>query len=158
MAWTAPSTWSAGATLTAAQLNTQVRDNFKAIGDAQTAYTPTLTNWTLGNGTLTGKYIEVGKFIVGSVFYTVGSTDTKSGNLVISRPVTAVSGTAGEPCGGMAELFDTSGSAREFYVTARNSTTTFRFYSVSGTIATATAPWTWATGDTLQADFCYEAA
>ena len=31
MAWTSPSTWVAGATVTAAQLNTQIRDNVKAI-------------------------------------------------------------------------------------------------------------------------------
>lgn len=29
--WTSPSTWTAGATLTAAQLNTQVRDNLSAL-------------------------------------------------------------------------------------------------------------------------------
>ncbi len=157
MVWTDPKTMGSEAA-TSSDWNTYIRDNFKAIGDAWTSYTPTLTNWTLGNGTLTGTYRKAGKTVWGSIYYTVGSTDTKSGNLVISRPVTALSGTAGEPCGGMAELFDTSGSAREFYVVARNSTTNFRFYSVSGTIATATAPWTWATGDTLQASFFYEAA
>ena len=51
MAWTAPRTWTDGETVTAVLLNTHVRDNLKAIGDAWTAYTPALTGVTLGNGT-----------------------------------------------------------------------------------------------------------
>lgn len=65
MAWTAPSTWVAGAVVTAAQLNQQVRDNFKAIGDSGTAFTPAwtgaTTNPVIGNGTLTGGYNVAGK-------------------------------------------------------------------------------------------------
>ena len=46
MAWTTPSTWTAGAVLTAAQLNTQVKGNLDVIGGAWTAYTPTWTGAT----------------------------------------------------------------------------------------------------------------
>ena len=159
MAWTTPSTWAAAAVLTASQLNTQLRDNMKAIGDPWVAYTPTLTNWTLSNGTLAGFYMQAGKLVWGKVSYTVGSSDTKSGNLVISLPVTKVAdGGAGFPLQGTAELFDTSASLRNYVFVAHNASTSMRFYDGAGNIVVPTVPWTWATGDKLNATFMYEAA
>lgn len=80
MAWTAPSTWAAAAVLTAAQLNTQVRDNFKAIGDPGIAFTPTwtaaTTNPAIGNGTLTGGYNVAGKRLWIWMRIVMGSTTT----------------------------------------------------------------------------------
>ena len=158
MVWTSPRTWVAGEVPTAAIFNTHVRDNLKAIGDAWTSYSPTLGGWTLGNGTLTGYYLQAGKDVRGKVFYTVGSTDTKSGALTISLPVTKVTDSGlGMPLG-TAVLFDTSTSTRNFQHVAQNSTTAMRFYSSAGAALTDTAPWTWATGDTLVALFMYEAA
>lgn len=67
MAWTSPRTWVAGEVVTASIGNTHWRDNFKAIGDAWTAYTPTWksgaggTDILIGNGTLSGVKREVGK-------------------------------------------------------------------------------------------------
>lgn len=158
MAWTAPRTWVAGETVTAANLNAHVRDNLNAIGDPWTSYTPTLSNWTLGNGTLTGFYIQAGKFVWGKAFYTVGSTDTKSGNLVIGLPVTKVTddGT-GSPVGfGLA--FDTSGSAYNTVVAGHSTTARMLFYTPTSGVVNATVPWTWATGDKLHVEFFYEAA
>jgi hypothetical protein len=159
MAWTAPRTWVAGETLTAALLNTHLRDNLKALGDSWTAYTPTLTNWTLGNGTLTGSYIQVGKLVIGKVFFTVGSTTTVSGTLVISLPVTKVSDDAlGTSLHGSAMLFDTSSSARAVRHVFQQSTAAMNFYDASGQVQNATNPWAWASGDKLNATFMYEAA
>lgn len=158
MAWTTPRTWVSGETLTAALLNTHVRDNFDAIGDPWTSYSPTLSNWTLGNGTLTGYYIQAGSLVIGKLSYTVGSTDTKSGAIVFSLPVTKVTdGGLGTPLG-TAELFDTSGSARNFVHCAQNATGSMRFYDAAGTAVTDASPWTWATGDTIEVSFRYEAA
>lgn len=160
MAWTSPSTWVAGAVLTAAQLNQQLRDNLKAIGDPWQSYTPTLTGWTLGNGTLTGYYMQAGKLVWGKVFLTLGSTSSPSGNLVISLPVTKVADDGVfTSLQGTAVLFDTSASARAVYSTVHNSITTARFVSsASATPVDATTPWTWANGDKLNATFMYEAA
>lgn len=155
MAWTTPSTWSAGATLTAAQLNTQVRDNLKAIGDPWTSYSPALVNWTLGNGTLTGVYMQAGKLVWGRVAYTVGSTDTKSGNLLITLPVTKISDDGPEGAG---VAFDTSGTAYNTVVVGHSTTSRMLFYTPTAGIVTPSVPWTWATGDTLKASFFYEAA
>lgn len=78
MAWTAPRTWVAGETVTAAMLNTHLRDNFKAITDPWTAYTPTLagTGWSLGNGTLNGWYSRIGNTVKFRAELVVGSTTT----------------------------------------------------------------------------------
>lgn len=158
MTWNTPQAWSGIPSATF--FDEQIRDNFKAIGDAWQAYTPALNNWTLGNGTLTGYYMQAGKLVWGKVFYTVGSTDTKSGNLVISLPVTKVADDSTfTSMQGTAVLFDTSGAARAVYFTVHNSTTAMRFVSAaSATPAAASTPWTWATGDKLNATFTYEAA
>lgn len=80
MVYTEPPLFAAGAALTAAQMNAYVRDNFKALGDAWTAYTPTwassATQPVLGNGTLTGAYMRVGKLLAFRIALTMGSTTT----------------------------------------------------------------------------------
>lgn len=93
MTWTDPRTWLAGERLTAALLNQQLRDNQKAIGDAWTAYTPTWSSTgtavALGNGTVTGAYIEAGNLIIWKFLITSGTTTTYgTGNYAISLPVT----------------------------------------------------------------------
>lgn len=159
MVWSSPRTWVAGEIPTASIFNTHVRDNLKAIGDPWTAYTPTLSNWTLGNGTLTGFYLQAGKLVIGKVFLTLGSTTTPSGNLVISLPVAKLT-EAGQttPLHGNALAFDTSGSATNIVFPAHSTTTAMRFYTAAAGLVTATVPWTWANGDQLNADFMYEAA
>jgi hypothetical protein len=78
MAWTAPYTWPAALVVTAAKLNEQVRDNFKAIGDPWTAWTPTWTAGggatTLGNGTLNAAYSSAGKLLRIRINLALGST------------------------------------------------------------------------------------
>ena len=159
---TTPRTWVAGEVPTATHFNENLRDFGRAFADAWTAYTPTLTASTTSptNWTQTGYYMQAGKLVWGKVFYTVGSTDTKSGNLVISLPVTKVADDSTfTSMQGTAVLFDTSGAARAVYFTVHNSTTAMRFVSAaSATPAAASTPWTWATGDKLNATFTYEAA
>jgi hypothetical protein len=97
MAWTDPRTWVAGETVTAAQLNTHVRDNLKAVGDPWAAYTPTwtavTTNPTLGNGILAGDFMQAGKLVAFRIDLTFGSTtNAGSGNYRWSLPVTSIIG------------------------------------------------------------------
>jgi hypothetical protein len=159
MAWTAPRTWVAGEVPSASTFNTHVRDNLKAIGDAWTAYTPTLTNWTLGNGTLTGSYVQAGKLTFAKVFLTLGTTTTPSGNLVISIPFTKVADDGiNTSMGGTAVLLDTSVPTTNVLFPVHSATGSVRFISTAGATATATSPWTWATGDKLNAEFWYESA
>lgn len=158
MAYSTPPTFSAGSALTAAQLNTYLRDNFKAIGDAWTSYSPSLTNWAIGNGTLTGDYMQVGKLVFGKIALTLGSTSTMSGNCVISLPVTklADAGTATSFGSGLAT--DTSSGAVNCLVVAHATTTSMRFYTPTSGLVAGSVPWTWANTDVLTADFMYEAA
>lgn len=52
MAYTTPATWVSGATLTAAQMNTQVRDNLSAIRDTGRVFAST-SNQSISNNTWT---------------------------------------------------------------------------------------------------------
>ncbi|UUW87394.1 hypothetical protein [Pimelobacter simplex] len=99
MPWNNPKTWLPNAVLTAAELNQYVRDNFRAIGDAWTSYTPTWTSSStqpaLGNGTATGRYLQAGKLIVYRSAVAMGTTTTfGAGQYYLSLPVAAhVTGT-----------------------------------------------------------------
>lgn len=53
MAYTTPSTWVAGAVLTAAQLNTQLRDNVRFLHGPPTARVQGITDSTFANGAYT---------------------------------------------------------------------------------------------------------
>ena len=154
MAWSTPATWVAGIP-TVANFNARIRDQFNALGDPWTAYVPALTGWSLGNGTLTGVVREIGKEIQGTVTFTYGSTTTPSGNLRISLPVTKISGLS---VIGNAQIFDTSASTRFHRVVFATTSTEMQFASEADARATSTVPMTWATGDTLIAEFRYQAA
>lgn len=157
MAFSTPPTFVAGNTLTAAQLNQYVRDNFKALGDAWTSYTPTIGGWTLSNGTLVGKYMRTDKLVIGRIEYTVGSSDTKSGTITFTTPATPnlINGATVGQCG----LFDTSAPARaNRFVFWGSVGDVLYLTSENDTRVTATSPWTWATGDQMMLIFEYEAA
>ncbi|MFJ9315765.1 hypothetical protein ACIRN4_16365 [Pimelobacter simplex] len=91
MAWSNPKTWFPNIALNASELNQYVRDNFKAIGDPWTAYTPTWTASTtspvLNNGTISGRYVLAGKWLMFRINITMGSTTTfGSGAYAVSLP------------------------------------------------------------------------
>lgn len=94
-AWTAPRTWVAGNTLTAAQLNVDVRDNTLHIYEAfqaWTSFTPTLggTSAALGNGTLVCHYMQFNKTVHARYILLGGSTtNLSSDRLTLTLPVTA---------------------------------------------------------------------
>lgn len=158
MTWTDPRTWVAGEVITAALLNTHVRDNLKAVGDALGSYTPTYTNFALGNGTVDARYAQVGKWVRCRGLITLGSTSSVTGLLRIALPVAANFTTFGRPIDGRVELFDTSASARRFWNPAHQSGTEFYIADASDNRADNAAPWAWATGDTIAWSFQYEAA
>lgn len=163
MAWTAPRTWVAAETVTAAIGNTHWRDNLKAIGDAWTSYTPTLTNWTLGNGTLTGRSMQAGKLVHAVAELTLGSTSTPSGTFAVSLPVATrdSSSSAALPLNGFIGVWDSSALAFEYYVPVMSASSTTVLVArkpAAGTLLTATSPFTFATGDKVWVTLSYEAA
>lgn len=121
-------------------------------------YTPTLTNWALVDGTLTGELHKIGRTVHYRIRYTVGAGDTKSGNLVASLPFPAESGTAGSTPRGTAALFDTSASVRAHRFAVHQSSTSVRLEDAAGAIVTAAVPFTFAAGDVVDIAGTYEAA
>lgn len=150
---TAPS-YTAGQTLTAAQLNA-LQDGIQA---AWTAWTPTLTNITLGNGTQVARYQRIGKNIWFYWDLTLGSTSAVGTGPTVSLPVTALSAAAVRrlTCG----YVDTSASRYDAGATYNESATAVSLGNGASPLAaiTATVPFTWATGDILHCHGTYEAA
>lgn len=110
-----PRTWVAGEVVTAAFMNTEVRDPFTGIQAAWSIYTPSWTastsNPTLGNGTIVGHYLQVGKHIDFWIKLTLGSTTTVgSGLYQITVPIAPF---ATHPL--HFDIFYTDASAGTFY-------------------------------------------
>jgi hypothetical protein len=84
--------FSAGAVLTAAQLND--------IGDWK-SWTPTLTNWTKGSATVNAKYMQIGE-TVWYQFYYLGAADsayTTGGMRFSLPPIASNTDLNYQPCG-----------------------------------------------------------
>lgn len=124
---------------------------------AWTSYTPTWSG-TLGNGTLAGAYIKIGRIIIARASVTWGTTTSHGASTqTFSLPVTAIAGEAAFWSGG-ARILDTSASTNFQRHGFLNATTTIAFASEAGVIVTNTVPMTWANGDNMSAKFIYESA
>ncbi len=150
-----PFPFVAGAVLTAAQLNT--------FGDL-TAYTPTFTNVTVGNGTLDFEYFTLNEVCFVKGTFTLGSTSSVAGGgAIITLPVTSTA-IAGTPIYGNCLHQDATGDAYTGTVSAASTTTVrlnWNFVSGSGIVqnnTSAASPFTWTTGDRMHASFWYEIA
>jgi hypothetical protein len=130
-----------------------------------TSFTPTLTNATLGNGTITGAYIQIGKFVHVKFIFTLGSTSTMGTQPQISLPVTGITtNQSGLAPIGWHFAGDTSVQNYFGYIFL-NTTTTASFWSAASNLAvlvldqiSATQPFTWGNTDVLSGYFSYQAA
>ena len=160
MAWTAPRSWVADEVVTADVMNAHVRDNLKAIGDAWTSYTPTLSQGASTNIAKTvdyAKYVAAGKLIIGQVKLTPSAGGTAGSAITITLPVTAA--TSGIIVG-PGWYSDTGTSDYRGHAFLATTTTLVIYRPVVGTggaigldpnIAVAS-------GDVFYASFTYEAA
>jgi hypothetical protein len=123
------------------------------VGATWTSYTPSVTNITVGNGTITGKYTVVNKTVFARVTFTLGSTSTVAIDAAISLPVTGVDGSSLSGLVGTAVYRDTSTS--EFYWGWWRS---LLGYEGTFGVISATHPFTWATGDIIYLQATYEAS
>lgn len=156
---------------TIAQFNTACTDadfatvattnaKFTAYEAAWSTYTPTWassgTQPVLGNGTLTGRYHQIGKSVKGQILLTPGSATTfGTGTYTFSLPVASLSALGV----GNAEALQTSvrwwlGRA----VLATSTTCNVQWQNNSG-VSTwdPTTPWTFASGHPFGIEFQYEA-
>lgn len=87
MAWTTPRTWTTGELVTAALMNTHVRDNLSDLHQDGT-WTPTLTFGGSSTGitysTQSGGYLKVGRFVLCSARISLSSKGSATGNAVIT--------------------------------------------------------------------------
>jgi hypothetical protein len=126
-----------------------------------TAYTPTVTGnsaFTLGNGTLVGRYVKIGKTVTVTVSLTAGSTTSfPTAYTLFSAPFSAANvsnvGSAlyedsgGSNYGGQVGFFGVDNFLP--YVPTSGATSDF---------VTNTKPFTWGSGDVVRFTMTYEAA
>jgi hypothetical protein len=132
-----------------------------------TSYAPTLTNASIGNGTITTRYIQHGKtiFYRGTLIW--GSTSSISGTITLSLPITmssAITLSGVEPIG-FATLYDAAIAQYPALIYGLTSTTMgFQPFNATGTYATtsqpanATVPFAWNTSDGIEWNVTYQAA
>jgi hypothetical protein len=158
---TTPRTWASPEVVTDVELNTEIRDAFTGIQAAWTTYTPAWTSSgtapALGNGTITGRYMQVGKTISFEIILTLGSTSTV-GTLgyFFSLPVTALSGNH-IPVGS-GNFFDTSAGTDFARTAIRGASGIVGLFDNAGARVGAATPVVPATGDIISVNGTYEAA
>ena len=130
---------------------------------AWTSWTPTWTNLTVGNGTNSSKYTQVGKLIIARVAFLFGSTSSISGGISFTLPVTSVSYTEGGFYG--RGVLRDAGTAEYACLLDISTTTQAIVYAegaagsyVNATALSSTIPFTWTTNDHISGILIYEAA
>jgi hypothetical protein len=133
-----------------------------------TAYTPTFTNLTVGNGTLAAQYCTVNKFVHAFGSLTFGSTTAFAGTAIMTLPVLTVAaemGATGMVFGFVTYINSATGAVVKGTASSYSPATGLVFWvaTTSGsyegqTVPTATIPHTWATGDIIRWNINYKAA
>ena len=127
-------------------------------GGTFSAWTPSYTNITVGNGTVVARYTQTGKSVFAYWKFTLGSTSSYGNAARISLPVTATSvNFRGEGYGLDAGTVEVIGQAYLHSTTLMNLQVPLNG-SYGSTQASATFPWTWTTNDEIILCIQYEAA
>jgi hypothetical protein len=134
-------------------------------GGAWISYTPTFTNFTLGNGTLDyAAYQQIGKTVIVRIRVVLGSTSSVSGNINISLPITSKNYTQTHVDLGGALINDSGSATYGAYFGFGNTTSVnLNTYDSAAThirvaLTSASVPMTWAVNDVFVGQFIYEAA
>ena len=133
-------------------------------GGAYTSWTPTLSGITLGNGTMAGSYVQIGKFVHATLYVVFGSTTSVTGNMTFTYPTGAAScATVTNTYIGTVRMLD-AGVQNYSGMVIVNNNNTFSFFAQNsaGTytipdIARVGTPFTWNTNDEFQLSMTYEA-
>jgi hypothetical protein len=131
---------------------------------AWVAYTPSFSNFTLGNGTLSAFFTRIGRTVIARVRIVLGSTSSMGNFPNLTLPVASKTGLS-YPILGSGILIIEDAGTRDFFGKMRiTSTTNADFVTdlVQGTgigiaFLNATTPMTWAVNDKLNFQIIYEA-
>lgn len=160
---TTPRTWVVGEVVSAAEMNAEIRDQWNDVLAAWTSYTPTwtaaTTNPAIGNGTITGRYKQIGKLCTASFQLSAGSTTTfGAGAYTIGLPVIAANSVVGFL--GVARLTGTDTWIGQISIGAGGSGGNVTFPASStntrGANASATSPETWIATSVLRGTVTYQ--
>lgn len=134
------------------------------FGAWDTSWTPTFGNVTIGNGTVTGRYVQVGKIVIYYAEFALGSTSAITGDITLTLPVTRASARGGIFT---AQAVDNGGQGIYSFETVPNTALLnvilLRAELSSGTYgrptaASSTVPFTWGNTDGFWSNGLYEAA
>ena len=135
-----------------------------SAGGTWTSFTPTWTNLTVGNGTVTARYLKVGGLVNFKIQLIFGSTTSVTGRISSTWPVAPSSGAAAQSAAVNVQ-FEDAGVAPVYgaFFNAGATTSSFEILAINtaGTYAVAavlssTVPITWATGDYITISGSYE--
>lgn len=148
-------------------LNSNGVFNAAVLGGPGTVWTPTLTNITIGNGTVVGRVSKVGKRVTFRLMISFGSTTSMTaGYPTFTLPSTAATVSTGVALGNVQYQFLDSGTAW-FYghniIGSAEAAAPITVFTASGAYVTEsgvspTIPFTWTTGDRIYAFGTYEEA
>lgn len=134
MAYTTPKTWATSDILTAADLNTYVRDNIAALYGTTTSYTPTVSQGVSTNISKTvneARYVQIGRLCACWGYVAMTGSGTAGSAVTVSLPLTA-SGHHSVALIGSGLVYDNSTTTRYVCTIELASTTTFS-YGADGT-------------------------
>lgn len=126
-----------------------------------TAYAPSHTNITVGNGIENARYVQVNELVLVTYALTWGSTTSFGGVIQVGLPLTAAQRAWGS---GLITEAGVSNLPISVSVAASASKAEVRPHNISGSFARwdtnidATNPFTWGTNDQLQFSIVYEVA
>ena len=123
------------------------------------AWTPTLTNLTLGNGTVLARYIQIGKVVHFRFVFTLGTTSAVGTDPNFTLPVAASADHVADEPIGRGLLDDTGVAGRPAHVWWLSGDKGRIIYLAPGaSIVTSTSPHTWGSTDKILLSGTYEAA
>lgn len=130
------------------------------------SWSPTVTNFTTGNGTVTAKYVQMGKTVFARLDIVLGNTSAVTGSIQFTLPVTSISypGTATTQSIGQVIFFNGGGTLAQGWVDWFSTTKgELLVATAGGTYVTqaplsSSAPFTWAVSMEMHVEIVYEAA
>lgn len=141
------------------------KDDFNPLVDAINAfgawstYAPTLGNWTLGNGTVYGRYVRVEQTAWFKCGFTLGSTSAAAASSpTLTLPLTAQG--PGDPHLSGRVIDNGTAYYMPFPVFVSATTIGLYFPGTNGqwVVPSTTVPFTWTTGDSFHFAGSYEVA